>query len=183
MHPALDPETIRPLTRIDYAVLNQQGAFERERVELVRGMLVHMTPIDAAHNRAVERLNEILILGVRERARVRRQPAFPASEHSETQPDLLVYSTKQAFITPSETQFVAEVADSSLRFDREVKALLYAAARVPEYWIVNIPERCIEVYRDPHEAAYTSKTVHAVGDTVTMRNFPDVQVAVSDVLG
>ena len=60
--------------------------------------------------------------------------------------------------------------------------MLYADARVPEYWIVNLPERCIEVYRDPKEAAYTSKSVHALGDTVTMQKFPDVTVAVSDVI-
>jgi Uma2 family endonuclease len=75
-----------------------------------------------------------------------------------------------------------EVADSSLRYDREVKAPLYAEAGVPEYWIANIPDRCIEVYRDPVKGKYTSKTVHARGDSISILKFPDVTVAVSDVI-
>jgi hypothetical protein len=90
MHPSLDPSTIRPLRRLEYDKLVEEGFFAKERVELVRGMVVRMTPINEPHDSAVERLLELLVLALHDRARIRCQGSFAASDDSQPEPDLFV---------------------------------------------------------------------------------------------
>jgi Uma2 family endonuclease len=183
MHATLDPSTIRPLRRVEYDKLVDEGVFANERVELLYGLVVRMTPIREPHANAVDRLLKILIFAFGDRARVRCQGSFAASEDSEPEPDVGVYPERDYLTAhPTDAWLIVEVSDSSLAHDRGVKEALYAEVGVPEYWIVNLVDRAIEVYRDPVKGKYTSKTVHARGDSVTMLRFPDVTVAVSDVI-
>lgn len=75
-----------------------------------------------------------------------------------------------------------EVSESSLRYDRLRKQRVYARSGVPEYWIVNIPERCIETYAEPHGDAYVRSARYEPGQTLRIEAFPEVEIAVSDVL-
>jgi len=176
-------EVIRPLRRVEYDQLVALGVFQDERVELLDGTIYAMSPIGIPHNFAVQELNELLVVALHGRAKVRPQMSFAASELSEPEPDLTItplvpWNTEQA----NRAYLIIEVADSSLAHDRGRKRRLYASCGVPEYWIVNLPERCIEVCTTPEGNAYTRVEKYEPGQTVRLGAFPDVEVRVSDVI-
>ena len=176
-------EVIRPLRRVEYEQLVELGAFRNERIELLEGALVAMSPIGAAHCYSVRRLNELLVLALHGRATMSCQLPFAALEFSEPEPDLCIlplgdYDTEH----PSEAHLIIEVSESSLALDRGKKLLLYARCSVPEYWVVNLPERCIEVYTQPTTGAYAHVVRYERGQSIRLGAFPDVSLAVSDVL-
>jgi Uma2 family endonuclease len=117
------------------------------------------------------------------RARVRIQLAFAASDYSEPEPDVAVVPKDEPAWAehPGRAALLIEVAVSSLRFDRATKADVYARAGVPEYWVVNVPERTIEVFGAPDGDRYTNVTVRRGSDVVTVPGFPDVSFAVETV--
>ena len=176
-------EVIRPLRRVEYDQLVALGAFQNERIELLEGVLVAMSPSGAPHASAVQELTELLVLALHGRAAVRCQSPFAALEFSEPEPDLVVaprasYSADH----PAEAHLIIEVAESSLALDRGKKLRLYASCAVPEYWVVNLPERCIEVYTSPVPGAYSRVERYERGQSIRLVAFPDVSFAVSDVL-
>jgi Uma2 family endonuclease len=171
------------LKRAEYDKLAGTGSFENERVELLYGLVVRMSPIGPNHMNAVERLVELLVLALHGRARIRPQGPFAASDDSEPEPDVSVLPPRDYLDDhPSTAWLIVEVAETSLVHDRTAKAQLYAEAGVREYWIVNLVDRAIEVHRDPVKGRYGSKTVHARGDAITLLHFPDVTIRVSDVI-
>jgi Uma2 family endonuclease len=155
-------EVIRPLRRVEYDQLVSLGAFQEERLELLEGELVAMSPIGASHGAAVEQLTYLLVLALYGRAGIKCQSPFAALEHSEREPDFaLVPLADYRTDHPAEAYLIIEVADSSLALDRGKKLRLYASCAVPEYWIVNLPERCIEVYTGPSPGAYALRALRA----------------------
>ena len=176
-------EVIRPLRRVEYDQLVSLGAFQDERVELIEGALVAMSPIGPPHDSTVQRLNRLLVLALDGLAGVRCQSAFAAHELSEPEPDLAVvplgdYDTDH----PSKAYLIIEVAESSLAMDRGKKLRLYANCGVPEYWVVNLPERCIEVYTLPSPGEYAHIERYERGQSIRLLAFGDVAFAVSDVV-
>ena len=176
-------EVIRPLRRVEYDQLVALGAFQDERIELLEGALVAMSPIGARHSAAVQRLTRLLVLALEGRAAVRCQSPFAALEFSEPEPDFAVvppgdYDGDH----PSEAYLIIEVAESSLAMDRGKKLRLYANCAIPEYWVVNLPERCIEVYTRPTPGAYAGVERYERGQSIRLVAFPDVAFAVSDIL-
>lgn len=177
------PEQIRPLRRVEYDRLVALGTFEGERIELIDGALRHMSPIGPPHASAVTLLHELLVLALAGRARVRAQTSFAASELSEPEADLCIVPQGDHHLAhPSAAHLIIEVADSSLRYDREEKAMLYAACAVPEYWVVNLRERVVEVYREPDAGGYRQLTTVPKGAGLQLLAFPDVELAVDDFL-
>jgi Uma2 family endonuclease len=179
----LVPDRIRPLRREEYDKLIALGAFQNEKIELLEGWLVKMSPIGAPHSSAVTKLAEILIRTLAERATVVIQGPFAALELSEPEPDVAVvprgdYDTAH----PDRAYLIIEVAESSLAVDRGVKLRLYARCGVPEYWIVNVAEKVIEVYSEPHDGTYAKVARCEHGQSLRLMQFPDVQVRVSDVM-
>jgi Uma2 family endonuclease len=173
------PESARPLKRAEYDRLVELGFFEDERIELLYGVLVQMTPQKPPHASRVQALTKLLLPPLLDRAEVRIQLSFAASDESQPEPDVAVvppgdYRTEH----PSRAWLIIEVADSARRKDREVKSRLYAECGVPEYWVVDIQERCVEVFRDPREGTYASSVVHSAGAVVALLQFPDVSVPV-----
>ncbi|MEP7051060.1 MAG: Uma2 family endonuclease [Pseudomonadota bacterium] len=176
-------EVIRPLRRVEYDQLVALGAFQDERIELLEGALVAMSPIGTPHSSVVQRLTRLLVLALEGRAAVRCQSPFAALEYSEPEPDFAVvplgdYDTAH----PSEAFLIIEVAESSLALDRGKKLRLYASCAIPEYWVVNLPERCIEVYTQPSPGAYGHVARYERGQLIRLLAFSDVEIAVSDVL-
>ena len=179
----LRPERLRPISRAEYEQLVALGWFEDEQVELLRGALVTMSPQGSRHTVAVSQLNELLVLGLKQRAWVRPQCSYAASEESEPEPDLAVVPRRDfSDALPQSALLMVEVADSSLRKDRRVKTSIYAENGVPESWIVNLPDEVIEVHTDPHDGSYRQVTRRDRGETLTLSAFPDVSLAVDDVL-
>src|SRR6478736_7467433 len=176
-------EVIRPLRRVEYDQLVALGAFEGEKIELLDGEMVAMSPIGTLHSSAVQRLTELLILALHARASVYCQSPFAASELSEPEPDLLVAPRGDYLADhPGEAHLIIEVAESSLTKDRGRKLRMYASCGVPEYWVVNLQDRCIEVYTEPSPDAYSRTERYERGQSIRLGAFPEIVFAVSDIL-
>lgn len=177
-----EPRKVRPLKRAEFDQLVELGAFEGERVELVRGVLVEMAPQGVPHANVVEVLTELLIGALRGRARVRSQLPFAASDESELEPDLAVLEKSSSRKDhPSSALLLVEVADSSLAFDRKVKANIYAEARVPEYWVIDTSRQQVEVYSRPSGGTYKRVERHGRTAVLSLRAFPDVSIRLAEL--
>jgi Uma2 family endonuclease len=179
----LERHRVRPLLRTEYESLVETGAFADERIELLDGLLITMTPQDAAHAHTVERLARALTLALADRAVVRVQSPLALGEHSEPEPDIaLVSAADYSEQHPTTAILVIEVATSSLRLDRRIKAPLYARTNIPEFWLVDVRARTIEVYRDPRSTGFATVTIHAEDETLALPAFPDVHLRIDAVL-
>lgn len=160
----------------------EQGLFEHEQLELIQGALVTMGPQGARHVETIKRFNRLLMFALGTRAQVLVQSPLAIADDSEPQPDLAVVPIRDySAEIPSHAHLVIEVAEASLRKDRGVKAALYAAAAIPEYWIADLTVDMIEVYTEPHGHAYGCVARRQRGDMIAPVLFPGVQVAVGDV--
>ena len=178
----LDPEQRRPITRAEYDAMGEAGLFQDERVELLDGVIVRMSPRSVPHDDVIERLSEILLPKLVGRARVRIQLAFAASDYSEPEPDLMIVPKDEPRSDhPQHATLVIEVSASSLRFDRTTKASIYARAGVLAYFVVNVAERSIEAYGAPESGRYSEVTVLRDEGRLAVPGFPDVTFSVSEV--
>jgi Uma2 family endonuclease len=160
------------------------GLFRDERIELIRGVIVEMSPQNMPHSGAIQVLTRLLVPPLLGRADVRVQLPFAAGDDSLPEPDLALVEQKYfGKAHPDRAFLIVEVADASLKYDREEKAELYAAAGVPEYWIVNLAEKMIERRSEPGAGAYTRVTPYRSGEALAPIAFPDVVVSVGAVFG
>jgi len=172
----------RRLTRSEYDKLVLLGMFEDERVELIGGIVVEMAPVGPQHSDPIDVLNRIFVLGAGDRAVVRVQLPITVSDDSEPEPDIaLVPPRRYADRHPDQAFLIVEVADSSLDYDRETKAPLYAASGVPEYWIVDVKGRAIEVYDELAAGRYARVRRYDIGESLAPAAFPDLSLAVSEL--
>lgn len=156
-----------------------------ERTELIEGEIVNMSPISPAHAEAVRRLNKYLAARLAERAVVDVQNPITLGNRSEPQPDVVVLKPRsyhRAHPTPADVLLVVEVSDSTLSYDREVKAPLYARAGITEMWLVDVANKQVEVYRQPKPKGYLEHTTLQIGETLHSLAFPDVSFTVSELL-
>ena len=174
----------RPLRRAEYERLAAGGCFVDEKVELLFGMVVTMPRVDPSHVQATYRLRRALEARIRDRATVYSDSAFAASDDSEPEPDVFVIPNAESswVAHPSSALLVVEVARSSLDRDQGPKLLLYGTSRVTEYWIIDLVHGHIEVYRDPRDGRWNTKSTLRRGQTVAMIAFPDVEIPVDDLL-
>jgi Uma2 family endonuclease len=179
----LAPERVRPLQRTEYDRMVAQGLFEGEKLELLRGVLVAMTPQDPPHAAVVQRLTELFAAAVGDRASVRIQLPLAISEDSEPGPDVAVVARGDYDDAhPTTALLVIEVAHTSLEKDRRLKGELYAASGIPEYWVVDIPHRRVEVHAEPASGHYDLVATVLPGEILRSRSLPGLEVAVSDIL-
>jgi Uma2 family endonuclease len=177
------PERVRPLRRVEYEAMVAQGLFADERIELLEGVIVELSPHNPRHAAVVERLTNLLARAAGDRASMRVQLPLAVSEESMPEPDLaLVPVADYDQAHPKTAWLVVEVADASLRKDLRVKTEVYARAGVLEYWVVNLIDHRIEVHADAAGAAYNSITSARAGESIRLRRFPDVELAVADIL-
>ena len=130
-----------------------------ERVELIDGEIIDMAPIGIEHAYGVTRLTTIFTRKAGDKAIVSTQNPIRLNLHSEPQPDIALLRYREDFYRhtrpgPEDVLLLVEVADSSLRFDREIKLPLYARHAIPEVWIVDLEHQGLEVYRRPVEGKY-----------------------------
>jgi Uma2 family endonuclease len=159
---------------------------EDERVQLISGTLVAMTPQGGPHARVIQRLNRLLVRAVGDDLVVRPQLPLTLVDDSEPEPDLAVVRAGDAESRerhPRTALLVVEVAGESLPLDRQAKAVLYARAGIPEYWIVNLAESTVEVRRAPdcESGAYRTRGVASVGESLDADSVPGLAVAVADL--
>jgi Uma2 family endonuclease len=179
----LAPEKLRPIMRAEYDRMVEAGLFVGERIELLRGFLVEMSPIGTRHSEVVTRLTEILVGGVAGRARVRVQLPFAATDDSEPEPDVAVVPRADyASAHPGESLLLIEVAETSLSKDRNIKADLYAEAGAREYWIVDLVGAAVEVFRVPENGKFTRVDRHGRDAQIVPMAFPDLVIRTDELL-
>ena len=172
--------TRRRFTVDEYHWMARVGILgEDDRVELIDGEIVEMSPMGPGHAATVTQQGECLSREFSDLAQVRIQCPIHLSRHNEPEPDLALVRRRvdgYRFAHPaSEDIFlVVEVSDTTLVHDPEVKVPLYAWAGIPETWLMNLPDDRIEVYRDPAPEGYRSITLVPRDGAVTPLTFPDV---------
>jgi Uma2 family endonuclease len=176
------------VTREQYFALVDQGVLgPDDDVELLEGVIVAMAPEGPRHAEVWDLVGDALRAALGDRARVKAGHPFDASAWSVPQPDIAVVPGKPRDYLdhhPSSAHLLVEVAASSLPQDRLTKASIYAAAGIPEYWIINLRQEHVEVHRSPDPAVRRYATVEIArrGSRLTLVAFPDVSVSVDDLL-
>ena len=179
---AFEPELFRPLKRSEYDRMVELGLFQDERVELLRGVLVKMSPQYAPHASTVQKLNKLIMARLQGRLDLRIQAPLALSDDSEPEPDVAVVPLGDYEIDhPRTALLIIEVSDSSLKKDRG-KAAIYASAGIGEYWIVNLGARTVEVYSSPDGDRYAEARKLREGDTLRPAALPDLSISVAEIL-
>jgi Uma2 family endonuclease len=166
-----------------YHQMYESGIFtESDRLELIYGELVTMSPINRRHAACVNRLNYLIVRIMGNRAIAAVQNPIRLSDDSEPQPDVAILKWQDDFYrsghpAPSDIHWLIEVSDTTIGIDRRVKVPLYAESGILETWLVNLNEDCLEVYRDGKELILQR------GDRIASLAFPDLVFAVTDILG
>ena len=181
--PELQRERLRPLMRREYDALVDQGFLVDERIELLRGMLVEMSPQGPAHAGISEVLAQFFSSVLpRDQYRVRAHSPYAATDDSEPEPDVLVARGTAAELThPTTALLLVEVSLESLRKDRTVKLGIYAEAGVPEYWIIDVEAQTVEVYTQPVGLAYQSVQTFDRNATLRPIALPSVEVSLTEL--
>lgn len=187
------PTRLRRWTRAEYERLIEAGIFRPgESVELLGGDLMVSEPQGSAHYTAIGLVEDALRAALGPGWLVRSQGPVALTDDSEPEPDVAVTRGSRRDYShdhPSRAALIVEVAESSLALDREHKGSLYARAGVADYWILNLVDRVLEVYRGPIEDPavrfgwrYASTEVLAPGSSATPLVAPAAPIAVSDLL-
>ncbi len=177
--------TRRRFSREEYYRMAEVGILgEDDRVELIEGEIVEMSPIGSRHVAFVMNLGRLLTLRLGERAFVSVQSPVVLTADTEPQPDLAVLrprAYKERKPQADDVLLLIEAADASLAYDRTTKLRLYARAGIPEYWIVDCAAESVEVYRNPGPEGYRDVTRAAGTATLTLRAFPDVALTTTEI--
>ena len=187
--PAALAPTRRRFTVAEYYAMADAGIFSpEERVELLDGDVILMAAVLDWHAFVVDWLTENFILPLQGRAQVRVQNPTRLNDYSEPEPDVMLLRRRDDFYrsghpTPADVLLLIEVSDSSLSFDRGQKLPRYAAAGIPEVWIVNRPDGCIESYKDPVNDAYAVVQRYGPGEGIAPQPFPDFVLEVDRIIG
>jgi Uma2 family endonuclease len=182
---------VEPATHVftvdEYERMGEVGLFAPDqRLELVAGEIVEMTPIGSPHASTVTRLCRWFDRRVGDRAIVIGQNPVRISDVTEPQPDLTLVRWRDDFYRsahprPEDVLLLIEVSDSTARWDRRVKRPLYAVAGVPEVWIVDLQAQVVEVATEPTATGYRQVEQVTPGHIVVPRNFPDLRFPVQDL--
>jgi Uma2 family endonuclease len=176
-------------TADEYYKMGEAGVFAHDvRVELIDGVIYDMPPIGPEHAGSVDALGDGLRDALGRSVIVRRQNPLHAGDRSEPQPDLMIVRYRKDYYraehpTPDDVLLIIEVADSSLAFDRTTKGSAYARAALREYWILDLVHHELIVHRVPRDGQYQRIERLTRGDSITPIAFPDVTIAVADLLG
>lgn len=176
-------------TTDEYDRMGKAGVFPPgERVELIDGEIVEMSPIGEAHAAGVKRVNRLFSERLGAKVLLGIQDPIRLGKHSEPQPDVVLLHPRTDFYAgghpgPKDVFLIVEVSDTTLDYDRDVKIPLYARAGVRESWIADVSGRALEVFRSPGPEGYASVRRLASGDRISPEAFPDVSLAVDDILG
>jgi len=159
---------------------------EDDRVELIDGEIVEMTPIGARHAGCVKRLADLFFRTFRDSAVISVQDPIRLDKRSEPQPDLALLHQKQDFYAsrlpmPADVFLLVEVANSSTDPDRKVKVPLYAQHDISEVWLADLEQETITVFLDSAPDGYRTARVFRRGESLAQSAFPDRPITISDI--
>lgn len=182
------PLTLRLWTVEDYHRMAEAGIFHPgERVELINGKIIRMSAKGTAHTAAVRRTARLLRNLLANQAEVYTQDPIQLDDFSEPEPDIAVvrpdpldYADHHP--TPAEVYLIIEVADSTFKYDRETKAQTYASSGIADYWLLDVNERKLHVFREPTPEGYQSEMIFVDDVRVSPLHFPELAIALLDML-
>lgn len=168
--------------------LGEANIFPPEsRLELIEGEILEMPPIGSNHAGHVTRLINLFVPLLQGKAIATAQNPTQLSELSEPQPDFMLlrpdaddYTTGHP--TADDVLLLIEVADSSLYYDQNEKQRLYACYHIPDYWIINLNNSTLEIYRQPCDGLYQQKTTLRAGDSISLSQLDNISIKVGDIL-
>lgn len=184
----MQPER-RRFTVDEYYRMAKAGILQRdERLELLEGEIIQMSPIGNRHAGSVKTMNEQFVPRLLGRATVSIQDPVHLADGSEPVPDVMLLRYRAdryagAHPVPADVLLLVEVSDTTLRYDRDRKLLIYARAGIPEFWIVDLGHNRVLVYRQPGEDGYWQEFVVRSNGTLTPMAFPDITLSVAEILG
>jgi Uma2 family endonuclease len=180
----------RRFTLDEYHRMGEAGILgEDDRVELIEGEIIEMSPIGSRHAAIVARIHHLCSTRLGDRAVVWSQnPLLLVRHQSEPRPDLMLLAPRADFYAgglpePSDVRLLIEVADSSLLYDRRTKFPLYARAGIAEAWLVDVEAGRVEIHRGAIGAAYHDVRVAAPDETFAPAAFRELTVTLRDLLG
>jgi Uma2 family endonuclease len=179
----------RRFTVDEYYQMAEAGILhEDDRVELIEGEIVEMTPIGPGHASSVDDLAALLVLRIGNAAIVKIQNPVHLDDYNEPQPDIMLVRPRRdryrrSHPQPADVLLVVEVGATSAAFDRRVKLPLYARFGIPEVWLVDLARATVRAYRDPTPTGYRTARTYRRGERLAPLAFPDLQLAVADIVG
>ena len=177
----------KKLTVQKYQEMIEAGMFTSDdHIELIRGEIIEMSPIGRKHIASVNRLNAILSQKLSDQVIVSIKNSVELDDNSAPQPDVALLKKRDDFYrdsvpNPRDIFLIIEVADTTIKSDRDIKIPLYAEANINEVWLVDTNNQLIEVYRQPFNGVYRQKQTFLLGESISILAFPDVTIAVNDV--
>ena len=172
-----------------YHQMSEAGIFsENDKVELINGEIIEMSPIGRRHTACVNRLNSVFSQLLGNKVIIAVQNPIILNNLSEPEPDIALLQPRADFYEsghpqPQDIFLLIEVADSSLEYDRDVKIPLYASSGITEVWLVDIYQQVIIVYRYPSENGYRDIQTLSRGEKLSISAFPENNLFVDDILG
>lgn len=177
------------LTDIDeWRRLGEAGIFPPgSRLELINGEIIEMSPIGCNHAGHVIRLMNFFAARIGGMAIMNVQNPLQLGDLSQPEPDFMLLKPNPDFYSTchpaaADVFLLIEVADSSLEFDRNQKMHLYALHRIPEYWLLNLNEASVEVYRKPTGDLYAEKRTLTTGDSIALSELPGITIDIGDII-
>lgn len=161
---------------------------EDDRVELIEGEIIEMSPIGSRHAACVRRLDALFNRELQGAAQVSAQNPILIDDYSQPEPDVALLKPRSDYYSEEhpaagDVLLVVEVADTSVEYDRQVKTPLYARAGVGEMWLVNLQEDAVEVYTRPESGTYRERIQLTRGDSISLTGIPGLTVTVEEILG
>ncbi len=174
-------------TTDEFYRLYETGVIDsKDRIELLNGELIIMHAIGYRHGQALTNLNFEFGEQARRRFMLSLQNPVELEQYSAPQPDLVLVPMSRRYArrhpTPDEVFLIVEVSDSFLRYDREEKMRAYAATGIREFWLLNLVDDVLEIYRQPEGNAYLEQIVVPADGSASPLAFPDVVIALSEIL-
>ncbi len=182
--------TKRRFTVDEYYTMARSGILrEDDRVELIEGEITQMIPIGSRHMVCVNRtLDCFIAIQLEKRTIVSIQNPLRLDEFNEPEPDVALLQPRADFYEnqhpgPADVLLIVEVSDTSLAYDRDVKVPLYARFGIPEFWIADVENKTVTVYRTPSPRGYEEMKTYRAGQTLSPLAFPELNMAVESIVG
>ena len=176
-------------TVTEYNRMGETGILsEDDRLEMIEGELIEMSPTGKRHAACVDVLAELFREQLQRKVIVRVQNPIQLGSYSEPQPDVALLKRRDDFYrsahpTSADVLLVVEVADTTIDYDRQIKVPLYARAGIAEVWIVNLMDEQVEIYTQPASGAYQSQLKAGRGETINSPDTFNLALNVDDILG
>lgn len=184
----IDSLPLRLLTVREYNLMAQVGILTNdEKVELINGQIITMSPQGSFHAAAIRRTDRLFGKIFKDNVIIQKQLPIIVNDVSQPEPDIAIvkydpldYDDRHPLAT--EVYLVIEIADTTLKTDLEIKRQLYASAKIPEYWVLDVKQRQLYIYRQANNGDYETTMILTDQDSIEPVNFPDVEIKVSEML-